>query len=165
MQRSSSSRSPCPERSPRLVSSSRKRRVSRRSAALALGLALTSCRSAGVGGAGPEAPAEPRTASFYSAEQASRGERVFQLVCSECHTIDQFSGRTFMGPWNGAPVLELYSLIATTMPYDAPASLSPQLYVDLVAYVLATNELPGGGAELPADPAALSRLMIEASSP
>lgn len=105
------------------------------------------------------APAE-RT-GLFTAEQAERGEQTFDNTCSFCHATSQFSGSTFMRSWGGAPVDQLYSLIASTMPYDAPGSLSTQQYVDVVAYILELNDLPAGDTELPTDPAALSEIRIE----
>jgi len=113
-----------------------------------------------------EAPAEEEAApvertGFFTAAQAERGEQTFDNTCSFCHATSQFSGSTFMRSWGGAPVDQLYSLISSTMPYDAPGSLSTQQYVDVVAYILEINDLPAGDSELPADPEALSEILIE----
>lgn len=144
-----------------------------------MAMGLLSCQSAGgaqgAEGAEPEpepeetveAPAEEEEAApaertgFFTVEQAERGEQTYSNTCSFCHATSQFSGSTFMRSWGGAPVDQLYSLIASTMPYDAPGSLSTQQYVDVVAYILELNDLPAGDSELPTDPAALSEIRIE----
>lgn len=111
-----------------------------------------------------ETTATAERTGLYTAEQADRGEQAFENTCSFCHATSQFSGTTFMRSWGGAPVDQLYQLIASTMPYDAPGSLSQQQYVDVVAYLLELNDLPEGDAELPTDPAALSEIRIEEPS-
>ncbi|MFP3948456.1 MAG: c-type cytochrome [Gemmatimonadota bacterium] len=141
-------------------------------------LGLLSCQSAGAqpGGESPE-PGSDETAEaaepeaeetaaaartgLYTVEQAERGEQTYDDTCSFCHATSQFSGTTFMRSWGGSPVDQLYSLIASTMPYDAPGSLSTQQYVDVVAYILELNDLPAGDDELPTDPDALSEIRIE----
>ena len=47
------------------------------------------------------------------------------------------------------------------MPKQEPASLTPQEYAQLVAYLLKINEAPPGKDELPADADALKKIKIE----
>lgn len=108
-----------------------------------------------------EEPAGPEAMSYYTPEQADRGESTYQSTCSFCHATSQFSGTTFMRSWGGAPVDQLYQLIASTMPYDSPGSMSRQQYTDVVAYILSLNDLPAGDTELPSDTEALSQIRIE----
>ena len=46
------------------------------------------------------------------------------------------------------------------MPQGAPASLSPQAYVDIVAYMLKVNDYPTGDVELPTAEAELEAIII-----
>jgi alcohol dehydrogenase (cytochrome c) len=46
------------------------------------------------------------------------------------------------------------------MPADAPDSLKPQEYADLVAYLFSVNKYPAGEKELPVDPDALDGIKI-----
>ena len=50
--------------------------------------------------------------------------------------------------------------IRTTMPQGAPASLSPQAYVDIVAYMLQVNDYPAGDVELPTAESELEAIII-----
>jgi hypothetical protein len=50
------------------------------------------------------------------------------------------------------------------MPQDAPASLRLQTYLDLVAYLLQSNEFPAGEHELPAQSTLLAQIGIESSA-
>lgn len=47
------------------------------------------------------------------------------------------------------------------MPKNEPGSLTPQEYVDVVAYLLRMNRLPEGSEELSTDVAVLRRIRIE----
>jgi hypothetical protein len=44
---------------------------------------------------------------------------------------------------------ELYVRIRSSMPPGRPASLTPEAYADVVAYLLAANAFPAGRDELP----------------
>ena len=120
---------------------------------------------------------------FYSAEQAERGKAFFAGACSLCHTaerneplqMDPASGR---GMWGGSrryllplasdaiaekyhSVGGLFNKIRTTMPaYDA-GGLSPEEYVDIVAYLLRANGLPSGKKDLPNDSSAMKNMTLE----
>jgi hypothetical protein len=51
--------------------------------------------------------------------------------------------------------------VRTKMPPDSPSMLSDQEYVDAIAHILATSNIPAGDKELPADPTALANIVIE----
>ena len=139
-------------------------RRARRSASTVFALAAVACSSApgGPAGSGEPAPAAEALAGPYTAAQAARGEETFEEACSSCHTPSEFSGAGFIRSWSGSPISQLVGLIAQTMPGDDPGSLGRQQYVEVVAYVLALNDIPAGATELPTDAAALARLRIEA---
>jgi mono/diheme cytochrome c family protein len=107
----------------------------------------------------------------FTEEQSKRGERAYGDSCANCHTADltgsqvvpALAGPDFLTKWNGAMVSELFELVRTTMPQDGPGSLSPAQYADVLAFMLDKNKFPGGTTELPADPAGLKTIRIEAS--
>ena len=74
------------------------------------------------------------------------------------------SGPTFASTWNGRRVADLYDLLYSTMPLDAPGSLTEQQYADVVAYMLQLNGHPAGTSALPANPAALRKVRIDIRS-
>lgn len=110
----------------------------------------------------------------YSDTQAKRGRDAYEYSCASCHQPDlsgdagkdvpPLSGDEFMRNWNHHTVQDLFDLVSKRMPQDAPASLSPQTYVDLVAYLLQFNEFPAGEHELPAQSTLLAQIGLEASS-
>jgi alcohol dehydrogenase (cytochrome c) len=53
-----------------------------------------------------------------------------------------------------------FDQIKMTMPADAPESLKPQEYADVIAYLFSVNKFPAGEKELPADQTALDNIKI-----
>jgi S-disulfanyl-L-cysteine oxidoreductase SoxD len=93
------------------------------------------------------------------ADQAGRGQAVFQRVCAACHATVQFTSPGFRSGWNGRTVFELYEQIRTTMPQDNPGRLRREQYADITAYLLKLNGQPP--AELTTDSTALSSIQIQ----
>jgi len=100
---------------------------------------------------------EPVTA-YYTAEQAARGQRTFGSICAVCHGRNEFTGPIFQVTWMQDPIGALYEHISTKMPQNRPGSLTPQEYIDVVAYMLQLNRRPAGDRELPADPELLAEM-------
>lgn len=92
----------------------------------------------------------------YTKEQASRGRTAYMQSCSACHMDDlsgsdhvpALAGDAFMTAWQGKSVGDLYNRTRLTMPQGAAGTLSPQIYADIVAYMLQANNFPAGGSEL-----------------
>jgi mono/diheme cytochrome c family protein len=104
----------------------------------------------------------------YSAEQAARGDALYAGRCAECHgakmegtmSAPALADTGFLYVWDGLPVAELFAFTKTMMPPTEAGSLSDQQVSDMTAAILAANGYPPGAAELPADPAALSGIVI-----
>jgi hypothetical protein len=95
----------------------------------------------------------------YTPEQAARGREAYLEACSSgCHLPDlsgsdvspALRGDPFMQERAGSTVGDFYALVRSTMPENEPFSLAPEVYVDIVAYLLSANDLPSGSAELDA---------------
>jgi mono/diheme cytochrome c family protein len=103
---------------------------------------------------------EPRIWSgVYSATQADRGKTVFQSTCTTCHNFDlqgntgrgpALVGDQFMANWETESVSSLFSRLKTTMPRNNPGSLTEDVYIDLLAYILQANAYPAGSEPLKA---------------
>ena len=50
---------------------------------------------------------------------------------------------------------DLFYILRTLMPYENPATLSKQEYIDIDAYLLMMNGHPAGAQALPLDPSVL----------
>lgn len=96
----------------------------------------------------------------YTAEQAERGKEGYTQACAGCHALDWYRGATLKS-WDGAPLVNLYDAIATTMPKDNPGRLKRREYLDLLAYILSLNDMPVGAQELAAGPDALKKILIK----
>lgn len=104
----------------------------------------------------------------FTAEQASAGAQLYAINCAMCHgtrlegrgEIPALTGR-FVANWAGRPVADLYAYIARAMPQHAPGSLAPEQNAALVALILQANGAPAGSRILPADEAALQRIMFD----
>jgi mono/diheme cytochrome c family protein len=97
----------------------------------------------------------------YTDAQAARGEQVFGSSCARCHSVEDFTGSTFLLGWEARTALDLFRVLQMTMPEDNPGSLRRQDYADVVAYFFRANEFPAGDAELPADVEGLKLVRIE----
>ena len=106
-----------------------------------------------------------RAASLYTAEQASRGEQVYRRICVECHETLEYTGSEFRAKWNGRPAFELFDLIRSTMPEEAPGSLTAQQYADVLAYMMKLNAVAPGQTPLPTDTDALKKLKLDIPAP
>jgi S-disulfanyl-L-cysteine oxidoreductase SoxD len=114
--------------------------------------------SAAVSAQAPDAtsPIASRTVwdGVYNATQATRGEASYAAHCATCHRDDLsgydglLRGRRFMEKYREASLHLLFDKTRTTMPRNAAGTLSDQTYVDIVAYVLKSNEFPTGADEL-----------------
>jgi cytochrome c len=117
----------------------------------------------------------PRTVwdGVYSEAQAKRGEAVFVEACSNCHARNlegqdmtpPLTGGAFMSNWDGLSVGDLADRIRTSMPLDRPGSLSRQVNVDVVAYILRFNQFPAGKDELPPQINTLKQILFKAAKP
>lgn len=120
---------------------------------------------AGLAAAGASAR-KPAVPAIYTAEQAAQGARVYAIRCAMCHgarlegvvEIPALTGR-FIVNWGNRPVADLFDYVSRAMPQPAPGSLSPADNARLAAFLLRENGYPAGAKALPADPAALRRLV------
>src|SRR5215472_3165563 len=98
----------------------------------------------------------------YTAAQAARGKAAYIQNCARCHgsalegndEIPALNGSHLMVDFDGQTAGDLVHRIQTTMPLDNPGTLGAATVADIAAYILQTNGLPAGAAELPADPSA-----------
>lgn len=115
------------------------------------------------------APGSPNVwDKIYTEAQAKRGATAYADTCAACHGEDltgagnapSLAADDFMFAWGDRTVGELFERIRTLMPSDRPNSLSPEVYRDIVAFILKANKFPAGDAELPADLAPLEQIKI-----
>jgi mono/diheme cytochrome c family protein len=113
---------------------------------------------------GAEAQAKTVNDGVYSTGQASRGQALFQSICTTCHDTGRFTGEEFVTAFSGKPLAELFKAVQT-MPEDNPGSLTAQQYGDVIAFFLSLNKFPTGAEELKGDVAALGAIQMEPLKP
>lgn len=95
----------------------------------------------------------------YTADQAIRGQALYESNCSVCHgamlgggdMAPSLSGSEFLGRWNSQAASDLFDRIHSTMPPDDPGSIGSASTADIEAYIFSQNQLPAGSTELPGD--------------
>jgi hypothetical protein len=88
---------------------------------------------------------------IYTVAQAERGAGLFESLCARCHSVQEFTGRSFDAIWAGVPAAALYVRIANTMPLDQPGSLSLPQVTSLMAHIFDANAMPAGDTPLDGD--------------
>jgi alcohol dehydrogenase (cytochrome c) len=109
----------------------------------------------------PAAAAPVSTQAVFTVGQASRGEQLYNQACAACHNAADQTGSSLRARWGNSTLGDLFKLISTTMPENAPGSLPPADYASILAFLLSRSGYPPGAAELPGDAAALSSVRIE----
>ncbi len=116
--------------------------------------------------------AQPTTkpAPSFSERQAAQGKVEYRNSCATCHGDDLagihlapslIRGR-FDRNWRGKSVdiLAFHLRRMPMKPVGAPGSLSDESYLNILAYILASNGFSPGDNPLPSDPEALAKLTI-----
>jgi mono/diheme cytochrome c family protein len=106
----------------------------------------------------------------YTAKQAETGETIYFERCASCHGDDlagrerspALSGPLFLEAWHGKNLRRLFDRVAE-MPPGAP--VSPAEAADLLAFILASAEIPAGSTALPADRGRLGEITFERTKP
>lgn len=118
----------------------------------------------------PEVVVAADTDNLYSDAQAARGESVYQQHCAVCHGAGlqgnpaaPLTGAAFRARWeDGKHTLDdLFFIVRSLMPNNAPGSLTKAQYADVVAYILKVNGYPAGDAELIPTGAAMKRVTLQ----
>ena len=143
-----------------------KQAVRRAAIALALGAVGLSVRVS------PQAPRKTVWDGVYTADQATRGQALYKTHCGYCHRDDLIGGGSeagapaLKGPiftirWREQPLADMFVTIGTTMPQNKPDSLTPQVVIDIISFLLKSNNMPPGASELPADIESLKSVFME----
>jgi S-disulfanyl-L-cysteine oxidoreductase SoxD len=98
----------------------------------------------------------------FTAAQAKRGNDAYQANCSGCHGSDlhatdpeavDLTGPAIRAKWNGKKLQERFERIRDTMPPGNANTLGDKTYMDILAFILQSNEFPAGNQELVPDTA------------
>jgi hypothetical protein len=86
----------------------------------------------------------------YTREQAEKGAYAFG-GCEICHGIDRFSGPGYIDTWSDNSLGDFFDFLRSAMPRNVHEPLDYQIYADLLAFFLASNQVPEGDQPLPPD--------------
>lgn len=91
-------------------------------------------------------------------DQVARGAAAYATSCAFCHGAElegggfpALTGAAFAARWSDRPVADLYDYVRLEMPLGAGGTLAPEVYVDLVALILAHNGVEPGEVEFTGD--------------
>jgi mono/diheme cytochrome c family protein len=104
----------------------------------------------------------------FTAAQAERGRTAFVQHCSNCHNQDlagsvrgpTLKGSGFLKSWENGSVNNLFTKIRFSMPATYPETVSDELKLDIVAYLLQQNGFPAGKSELKMSEEELENIQI-----
>ena len=106
----------------------------------------------------------------FTADQADRGKAGFEGVCQRCHGAalngsegngPPLKGSAFLAHWDKDTLGSLWVKIRDTMPLGTPGTLTDEVKLQILAYVLRQNGFPSGTTELPMDVNALDEIGIQ----
>ena len=95
----------------------------------------------------------------YTRAQAERGKERFVTSCGNCHGVDlkgaaergpALAGDPFMKIWQERTAGTLFTKIKSDMPRNRPGSLTDDVYMDIVSFILQSNAFAEGPKELSA---------------
>ena len=93
----------------------------------------------------------------FTAEQAAAGRVAFEQTCATCHGANLrqlpnalLAGPEFVARWSNRGTNELISQTRSTMPPNDPGGLGPDVYTNIVAYLLQANGAPPSEAAITA---------------
>jgi mono/diheme cytochrome c family protein len=97
----------------------------------------------------------------FSPAQTARGERLFESICINCHEIEEFTGPdAYLEGVEGESLWDTFDFVSSEMPEDDPASLKPEEYAAVLAYLFGVYGMPSGETDLPIERDALRAIAI-----
>src|SRR5579862_2903811 len=116
---------------------------------------------------------KPKTVNdgVFTADQAQRGKSGYDGVCARCHGVPltgsqgngpALKGSAFLAHWDKDTLGGLYTKIRDTMPLGGPGTLTDDVKLQILAYLLQQNGFPAGKADLPGDVNGLDEIGVQA---
>ncbi len=104
----------------------------------------------------------------YTADQAARGKAGFEASCGRCHNNaltgsergPALRGDEFWSRWEDDTLETLFVKIRDTMPAGGIETVTDEAKVDILTFILQSNDVPPGSEELFLDPAVLENIIV-----
>jgi alcohol dehydrogenase (cytochrome c) len=108
---------------------------------------------------GSVAAAQQPVSSAFSDAQAAAGQAPYTQDCAECHGprllgsphAPELTGASFMSVWGSRTTRDLFEYVREDMPPDEGGSLSDEVYLNIVAFILQSNGRAAGPEALRVD--------------
>ena len=107
----------------------------------------------------------PKSAGWYTNEQAANGAQAYQKTCATCHgaklqggMAPALIGRQFWLTYGGKKISTLWSAVHTQMPMMEPGSVPAKASINIMAFLLKKNGVLSGTIPLD-DTTALSKVL------
>src|SRR5436190_7160323 len=105
---------------------------------------------------------------IFTTAQARRGKAEFDQTCSRCHNLaligsergPAIKGAAFLSHWDKGSVADIFIKIRDTMPEGGPGTLSEDVKIDILSYILQQNGFPTGNEELKKDISSLEDISL-----
>jgi mono/diheme cytochrome c family protein len=105
---------------------------------------------------------------IYSSVQARRGKAEFDQTCSRCHNLaligsergPAIKGSAFLSHWDKGSLADIFIKIRDTMPEGGPGTLSEDIKIDILSYILQQNGFPEGVDTLKKDISTLEDIRL-----
>src|SRR4051812_20562725 len=122
----------------------------------------------GMNSANAQQTARSTSEGVFTEEQAKRGAVAYNTQCASCHGADLRSADKEVSNltddsfkrWIGKTIAEIFEGARDTMPPREERSLSDQMYLDIVTFILRFNKVPAGPQELKPDLQILKQIKI-----
>lgn len=110
---------------------------------------------------------------IYAADQAARGQAHYVQRCGACHGVTLtgtgeapgLTGGEFVSHYDQLTVGDLFERVRTTMPMNAPGTMSRDEYAEIVAFLLKENGFPAGAKPLDRRSEVMATIGIQAQKP
>jgi alcohol dehydrogenase (cytochrome c) len=115
-----------------------------------------------------------QAAGPFTAAQATTGRATYEQSCSSCHLpalqgsgdAPPLAGLAFTSSWRDRKASDLITFVQSTMPPSSSGSLGEQAYINVVAYILQSNNVqPGTQALTKATGLTIRAITTGASAP
>jgi mono/diheme cytochrome c family protein len=110
---------------------------------------------------------------IFTAEQAGHGAAAYAERCGSCHgpslqgseEAPGLAGGEFLSHYDRQTVADLFERVRTTMPQNAPATLSREQYAEVLAFLMQSNGFPVGSTPLDSRSEELAAIAFVAAPP
>ncbi|HYR92306.1 MAG TPA: cytochrome c [Terriglobia bacterium] len=116
----------------------------------------------------PAAAQDTMWKGVFTAAQAARGKESYDRNCSRCHNLaligsergPAIKGNTFLSHWEKDTMAGLFTKVRDTMPEGNSGTVSDDVKIDVISYILQQNGVPAGATELTKDLSALEEIRM-----